>query len=203
MEPLYIKNMVCKRCIHVVRQEIEGLGLQARHIELGEVYWDSIPSASQLQALEKALIQHGFAYIDDKKSRIIERIKNSIIEFVRQQAETLEGNSTSPEWGNRNLSDYLMEAVGPENCSDYPYLSNLFSSVEGTTIEKYLIAQRIEKVKELLVYGEHSLSEIANALQYSSVSYLSTQFKKVTGLTPSHFRQIGQQKRKALDELRP
>lgn len=137
--------------------------------------------------LEEALIPLGFQVIDDKRSRIIEKIKNVIIDVVHQR-----DNHTKS-----NLSDVLSSELH----HDYNYLSNLFSEVEGTTIEKYFIVQKIERVKELLVYGELSLSEIAFQLNYSSVAYLSNQFKKVTGLTPSHFRQIKEDKRKALDKV--
>ena len=124
---------------------------------------------------------------DDKKSRLIERIKTLIIELVHRQNNEL----------SINLSDYLKSHVN----HDYHYVSALFSEVEGTTIEKYFIAQKIEKVKELLVYDELSLSEIADQLNYSSVGYLSSQFKKVTGFTPSHFKQIKEKKRKPLDQV--
>src|SRR5690606_28337477 len=136
---------------------------------------------------EKALILLGFEVIDDRKSLIIEKIKNIIIDLVHHQ-----DNDTKS-----NLSDVLSSKLH----HDYNYLSNLFSEIEGTTIEKYFIAQKIEKVKELLVYDELSLSEIAFRLNYSSVAYLSNQFKKVTGLTPSHFKQIREDKRKSLDEV--
>ncbi|KKX47548.1 AraC family transcriptional reguator [Sphingobacterium sp. IITKGP-BTPF85] len=135
-----------------------------------------------------ALDPLGFEVIDDKKCRIIERIKNIIIELVHNRDSDIK----------TNLSDVLSNKLH----HDYNYLSNLFSEVEGTTIEKYFIAQKIEKVKELLVYDELSLSEIAFRLNYSSVAYLSNQFKKVTGLTPSHFKQIKEDKRKPLDEVK-
>ena len=137
--------------------------------------------------LSEALVRLGFQIIDDKKSRIIEKIKNIIIELVHHQ-----DNDTKT-----NLSEVLSNKLH----HDYNHLSNLFSEIEGTTIEKYLIAQKIEKVKELLVYDELSLSEIAFRLNYSSVAYLSNQFKKVTGLTPSHFKQIKVDKRKPVDSL--
>jgi AraC-like DNA-binding protein len=129
----------------------------------------------------------GFELIDDKKSRIIEKIKNTIIQLVHHQDSGLKNN--------------LSEVLSSELHHDYNYLSNLFSEIEGTTIEKYFIAQKIERVKELLVYDQLSLSEIAFQLNYSSVAYLSNQFKKVTGLTPSHFKQIKENKRKPLDQL--
>jgi len=187
MSVLFIKNMVCNRCIMVVQNEMDKLGLAVEHIKLGEVTLEKEPAASERTVLEGALVSLGFQVIDDKKSRIIEQIKNVIIELVHHQ-----DNDTKT-----NLSDVLSEKLH----HDYNYLSNLFSEVESTTIEKYFIAQKIEKVKELLVYDELSLSEIAFRLNYSSVAYLSNQFKKVTGLTPSHFKQIKEDKRKPLDAV--
>jgi AraC-like DNA-binding protein len=187
MTTLFIKNMVCNRCIMVVQNELDKFGLDVKNIRLGEVILDKEPSTEEKDKLEKALILLGFELIDDKKSRIIEKIKNSIIDLVHYQ-----DNDTKT-----NVSDVLSSKLH----HDYNYLSNLFSEVEGTTIEKYFIAQKIEKVKELLVYDELSLSEIAFRLNYSSVGYLSNQFKKVTGLTPSYFKQIREDKRKPLDEV--
>ena len=179
--------MVCNRCIMVVQNELDKLGLDVKNIKLGEVTLDKEPTTDEKNKLDKALILLGFELIDDKKSRVIEKIKNVIIDLVHHQ-----DNNTKT-----NLSDVLSSQLH----HDYNYLSNLFSEVEGTTIEKYFIAQKIEKVKELLVYDELSLSEIAFRLNYSSVAYLSNQFKKVTGLTPSHFKQIREDKRKSLDKV--
>ncbi|WP_449325438.1 helix-turn-helix domain-containing protein [Sphingobacterium suaedae] len=179
--------MVCNRCILVVQQEIERLQLTAKTIKLGEIYFESPLTASQKTALNNALTPLGFELIDDKKSKVIEKIKNTIIDLVHYQDGEIK----------HNLSDILSRELG----HDYNYLSNVFSEVEGTTIEKYHIAQKIERVKELLVYDELSLSEIAYRLNYSSVAYLSNQFKKVTGLTPSHFKQIKEDKRKPLDQV--
>ena len=179
--------MVCNRCIMVVQNELDKLGLDVKNIKLGEVTLDKEPTTDEKNKLDKALILLGFELIDDKKSRVIEKIKNVIIDLVHHQ-----DNNTKT-----NLSDVLSSQLH----HDYNYLSNLFSEVEGTTIEKYFIAQKIEKVKELLVYDELSLSEIAFRLSYSSVAYLSNQFKKVTGLTPSHFKQIREDKRKSLDKV--
>ena len=157
--------MVCNRCIMVVQNEMDKLGLAVEHIKLGEVTLEKEPTDSERTALEGALVSLGFEVIDDKKSRIIEKIKNTIIELVHHQDNE----------AKTNLSDVLSEKLH----HDYNYLSNLFSEVEGTTIEKYFIAQKIERVKELLVYDELSLSEIAFQLNYSSVAYLSNQFKKL------------------------
>ena len=187
MSILFIKNMVCNRCIMVVQNELEKLGLDFTNIKLGEVRLTKELSSNERNLLEEVLVPLGFEIIDDKKSRIIEKIKNIIIDLVHHQ-----DNNTK-----NNLSDILSEKIN----HDYNYLSNLFSEVEGTTIEKYFIAQKVEKIKELLVYDELSLSEIAIRLNYSSVAYLSNQFKKVTGLTPSHFKQIREEKRKPLDKV--
>lgn len=184
---LYIKNMVCNRCKMVVRSELEQLGLQPLDVELGEVELEQALTEVQKEQLEKRFSELGFELIDDKKSRLIDRVKTLVIALVHYSGE--------PQ--NRNVSDYLTEHIPME----YNYLSNLFSEVEGTTIEKYYIAQRIERVKELLVYDELSLSQIADRMGYSSVAYLSTQFKKVAGLTPSHFKNVRAAKRKSIDRV--
>jgi len=184
---LYIKNMVCDRCKMVVNAELLQLGLHPLTVGLGEIEL----AESNIDTIKDTLLEKlnslGFDLIDDKKSRIIEKIKNIIIDLVQNQ----DGSAKI------NLSNLL----AGELHHDYNYLSNLFSEVEGITIEKYFIAQKIEKVKELLVYDELSLSEIAFRLNYSSVAYLSNQFKKVTGFTPSHFREIKDKKRRSLDSL--
>ena len=179
--------MVCNRCLMVVQEEMNKLGLEIENMKLGEVTLQKELNRTERDALQGALVLLGFQVIDDKKSRIIEQIKNVIINLVHY-----EDNETKT-----NLSDILSKKLH----HDYNYLSNLFSEVESTTIEKYFIAQKIERVKELLVYDELSLSEIAFQLNYSSVAYLSNQFKKVTGLTPSHFKQIREDKRKPLDKV--
>lgn len=184
---IYIKNMVCNRCILVVRQEVEKLGLQVEAIKLGEVTLSKKLDDQQRKQLAGVLEPLGFELIDDKKSQLIAQIKALVIQWVREQ----DGERTV------NLSDILADQLH----HDYNYLSNLFSEVEGVTIEKYHIAQKVERVKELLVYDELSLSEIAYQLGYSSVAYLSNQFKKVTGLSPSHFKKIKEDKRKPLDEV--
>ena len=187
MAVIYIKNMVCNRCIWVVQNEFDKLSINTKHISLGEVLLEESLSDKQKKDLEAVIVPLGFELIDDKRSRIIEKIKNTIIDLVHYQDSDLKNN----------LSDIL----SAELHHDYKYLSNLFSEIEGTTIEKYFIAQKIEKVKELLMYDELTLSEIAFQLNYSSVAYLSNQFKKVTGLTPSHFKQIKAKKRKPLDKV--
>lgn len=187
MEVLYIKNMVCNRCIMVVESELEKLDIQPLSVRLGEVHLEKKLTAEQKNKLSGILESLGFSLIDDKKGRLIEQVKNLIIELVHYNNNNLK----------INLSDYISEKLH----HDYNYISNLFSEVEGTTIEKYFIAQKIERVKELLVYDELTLNEIAFSLNYSSVAHLSAQFKKVTGLTPSHFKQIRTNKRKPLDEV--
>lgn len=187
MKSLFIKNMVCNRCIMMVHNELNKLDLKVKSINLGEVVFEKVPSSEDKRKLGDSLISLGFEIIDDKKSRIIENIKNTIIDIVHQQNSEIK----------KNLSVVLSSRLK----LDYNYLSNLFSEIEGITIEKYFIAQRIEKVKEMLVYDELSLSEIAFLLNYSSVAYLSNQFKKVTGLTPSHFKRIREVKRKPLDDV--
>jgi AraC family transcriptional regulator len=185
---LYVKNMVCNRCVKSVVGVLQGLGIAYQSVLLGEILLAQEITAGQQEALRKALAEEGFELIDDKKTRVIEQIKRLIIKRVNSELDET----------TDNLSHYLSAHLH----LDYPYLSTLFSSVEGTTIEKYYIAQKIEKAKELLVYGELSLSEIAYRLGYSSVQHLSNQFKKVTGLTPSHFKLVGAEKRKPLDKVK-
>ena len=186
-EKLYIKNMVCDRCKMVVKSELEKLGINPSKIDLGEVTLDKPIGQTLKQQVKSILSTLGFELIDDKRSRLIEQIKTLIIELVHYNNNELK----------INLSDYLSQKLHHE----YNYISNLFSEVEGTTIEKYFIAQKIERVKELLVYDELTLSEIAFRLNYSSTAHLSSQFKKVTGLTPSHFKEIKASKRKPLDKV--
>ena len=184
---LYIKNMVCNRCKMVVKAELEKAGLNSLSVELGEVEVLEEPAKKDLDALNIHLKHLGFELIDDRKSTIIEKIKTELITLVQQL----------DEHNGINISQHISAKLH----YDYPYLSNLFSEVEGTTIEKYLISLKIEKVKELLVYDELSLSEIAWKLGYSSVAHLSAQFKKITGLTPSFYKSLKEHKRKNIDEL--
>lgn len=184
---LYIRNMVCNRCIMAVRVELERLGLHPVNISLGEVEIGEVISKDVLARLSDSLLQLGFELIDDRKSRIIEKIKNELVNLVHY----------TEEQPKTNLSGYLSSKLN----HDYNYLSTLFSDVEGITIEKYFIAQKIERAKELLMYDELTLSEIAFRLGYSSVGYLSNQFKKVTGFTPSHFKTIREKKRIPLDKV--
>jgi YesN/AraC family two-component response regulator len=185
-EILYIKNMVCDRCSMVVKQELAKLGIHPLSVTLGEVQLTDQPAAEQREQIRQSMLAVGFELIDDKRSKTIEQIKNAIIDLVHNHKKL-----------NSNLSDYLASQIG----RDYAYQSHLFSEIEGTTIEQYFIHQKIEKVKELLVYDELTLSQIAYTLDYSSVAHLSNQFKKVTGLTPSHFKKIGDKKRTPIDRV--
>lgn len=184
---LYIKNMVCNRCKLVVKTELEQAGLTVQSVQLGEAEIVGELTDGQKSRLAERLGTLGFELLEDRKSRIIEAVKNCIVELVR-----------TPEVVPRvNLSDYLPERLH----LDYKYLSALFSETQGRTVEKYLIAQKIERVKELLVYDELTLSEIAFRLGYSSVAHLSAQFRRFTGLTPSYYKQSGDKRRRPLDEL--
>ncbi len=187
---LLIKNMVCGRCIKVVKEELEKLGLDVRSIVLGEVVINSIVDEIQIEKIKKTLEDNGFELIEDKRAKVIEKIKLVILDLVRNDEEE---NPTEA-----NFSDYIVEKIG----LDYHYLSTLFSSVENITIEQYIILQKIERAKELLKYGELTLSEIAYKLGYSSVQHLSNQFKKVTGLTASQFKNMTENLRKPLDKLK-
>lgn len=178
--------MVCHRCVIVVQQELEKLGIKPISIRLGEVELAESPTQEQVNEIRNALSTVGFELIDDRKSKLIVQIKTLIIDVVHHQKKL-----------KTNLSDYLAEQIS----KDYSHLSSLFSEVEGTTIEQYAIHQRIERVKELLVYNELTLSQIAYEMGYSSVAYLSNQFKKITGLTPSHFKKIGENKRVPIDKV--
>ncbi len=184
---LYIKNMVCSRCKMVVKDQMEKLGLHTLTVNLGEVEIEGNLSKDQLLQLDTTLKSVGFELIDNKKSQIIEKIKTAIVTLIHHSDPDLK----------TNLSEFITSQIH----QDYNYLSNLFSEVEGTTIEKYFITQRIEKVKELIVYNELTLSEIADQLGYSSVAYLSNQFKKITGFTPSYFKSLKEYKRKNIEEL--
>lgn len=179
--------MVCSRCIAAVKNELGRKGHHIISVKLGEAEIGGDISADAYKALDASLKSLGFEIIDHKKSRIIEKIKNAVVALIHHSDENLD----------INLSDFIVSKIH----KDYSYLSNLFSEVEGTTIEKYFISQRIEKAKELLVYDELSLSEIAYRLGYSSVAHLSNQFKKITGFTPSYFKTLKEHKRKKIEDL--
>lgn len=183
---LYIKNMVCNRCVMVVKQELEKMKLKIVNVSMGEVELVKPTSAKQLSDISVRLQELGFELLDDQKQKQIEKIKNLLIK--KTQAGELEEHFS--------ISHYLGKSLH----KDYSSVSRLFSQVEGITIEQFFILQKIEKVKEWLVYGELSLNEISYKLGYSSVSHLSAQFKKITGLTPSDFKKMGGS-RKSLDNL--
>ena len=170
-----------------VKSELEKLGHDPLSVQLGEVELKQDIPGEQLTLFKNRLNELGFELIDDSRSKLIEKIKLLVIELIHH------GNGHLQQ----NYSEYLASKLNRE----YNYLSHLFSEVEGTTIEKYIINQKIERVKELLVYNELTLSEIADSLGYSSVAHLSGQFRKVTGLTPSHFKKLKENKRKPLDEV--
>ncbi|MGL5546189.1 MAG: helix-turn-helix domain-containing protein [Tannerellaceae bacterium] len=187
MQTIYIKNMVCDRCVMVVRDIFARLSIEVAHVVLGEVEVPDTLTAEQVKQLTSQLEAVGFEVIDNRRSKLIEQIKNYIRDLVYRQEGVLKVN----------LSDYLAAQLH----LDYPYLTTLFSEAEGTTIEKYYIAQKIERVKELLVYDDLSLSEIAHRLNYSSTAHLSSQFKKVTGLTPTFYKQLADKRRKPIDKI--
>lgn len=184
---LLIKNMVCQRCVLAVSDIFDRLQLPYQQITLGEVVTGETLSKESIQAIEYELQKIGFELIETRTNKIVETIKRLVVQFL---------NETSP--GQKlKLSSYITNEVP----YDYSYLSDLFSSVEGRSIEQYFITQRIEKVKELIVYDQLSLSEIAFRTGFSSVHHLSAQFKKITGLTPSHFKTIRSEKRKSIDSI--
>lgn len=179
--------MVCSRCKMVVKSVFENIGIKPIAVELGEVELKNDIQENQKLELLKKLRAIGFDLIDDKKSKTIDKIKTLIIDLVQNRNNDLKSN----------LSDYLSQELH----QDYNTLSNLFSEVEITTIEKYFISQKIEKVKELIIYDELSLSEIAYTLNYSSVSHLSNQFKKITGFSPTYFKNLKSLKRRQIEDL--
>lgn len=184
---LYIKYMVSLRCKMMVKAELNNLGLHYMNVSLGEVEIMENLTEQQHDDLKLALHQLGLELMDDKKSMLIEKIKNVIVEMVHY----------SDEVPKTNFSDYLQDKLH----YDYAYLANLFSETEGITIEHYIMNHKIERVKELIIYDELNLTEIAAKLQYSSVAHLSNQFKKITGLTPSFFKSLKDKKRNALDDV--
>jgi len=184
---LFIKYMVSIRCKMVVKDELEKLGLHYTMVDLGEAEIKEQLTDLQLEQLKKALSQSGLELMDDRKSVLIEKIKNVIIEMVHYADEL-------PKIKN---SEYISGKLH----HDYTYLANLFSETTGTTIEHYIIIHKIEKVKELLLYDELNLTEISYKLNYSSVAHLSNQFKKITGLTPTFFRQLRNKRRTGLENV--
>jgi AraC-like DNA-binding protein len=185
---LTIKNMVCPRCITSVEQLLKKNNLQASYVRLGEVELAKAPGKARLQQFAEDLKQTGFELLDDQKMKLIEQVKNLLIQKV--QSGTIDEHS--------GISKYISDNI----YKDYSSISRLFSEVEGTTIEQFFILQKIEKAKEWLVYNEQSLSQIAFNLGYSSTQHLSSQFKKFTGMTPSQFKQLGAVHRKSIDGVK-
>ncbi len=179
--------MVSIRCKLVVKEELEKLGIDYTSVELGEVEVKENISLDKLTILDIALRKSGLELMDDKKSVLIEKIKKVIVEMIHYADDEVK----------TNFSDYLSEKLN----YNYTYLANLFSEVQGTTIEHFIIMHKIEKVKELLVYDELTLTEIAWKLHYSSVAHLSNQFKKITGLSPSHFKKLRKKRRGTLEDI--
>ena len=187
MEKLSIRNMVCNRCIMVVRQQFEKAGFEPIAVKMGEVELNDTPTESQLKEINSSLQNFGFEILDNQKHKLIEKIKNLLVDKI-QPGEMEE---------HFILSEFLSKKLHKE----YSQISRLFSEVEGVTIEQFFILQKIEKVKEWIAYDELTLSEIAWKLGYSSVAHLSSQFKKVTGLNPTHFKKVGENHRKSLDNI--
>lgn len=179
--------MVSSRCKMMVNKALKELGLHFIVVDLGVVDVMEELSGEQKAALQSLLFNAGLELMDDKKAMLIEKIKKVIIEMVHHAVEL----------PKTNFSDFISKKLD----YDYTYLANLFSEVQGTTIEQYIISHKIERIKELIVYGEMNITEIANKMNYSSVAHLSSQFKKATGLTPSHFKQLKEKRRIPIEEL--
>jgi len=173
---VFIKNMVCTRCKMVVKAELEKLGLQYSRVDLGEAEIIGEISGTQIKLLDSALKESGLGLMEDRQTILVEMIKATIIELIHSDETQLK----------INLSDHLSEKLN----HNYTYLSNLFSKLAGVTIEKYYLSHKVERVKELLIYDDFNLTEIAYKMHYSSVAHLSNQFKKMTGLTPSAFKNL-------------
>ena len=184
---LYIKYMVSLRCKMVVHQELERLGIKNAVVDLGTVELLENISTEQRQILKGNLLKTGLEVLDDKKSILIEKIKNAVIEMIHY----------SDALPKENFSDYISEKLG----YDYTYLANTFSEVKGMTLQHFIIINKVEKVKELLLYDELNLTEISYKLNYSSVAHLSNQFKKITGLSPSFYKQLKQRRLGNLEDL--
>jgi AraC family transcriptional regulator len=184
---LFIKNMVCQRCIMTVEGILKNSGVSSGKVSLGEVELHAELTEDKLSEIETELNKVGFELIEKRVNKIVDKIKKLVLEYIGKYADD----------ERLKLSAFITNHIH----YDYSYLSDLFSSIEGITIEQFFIVQRIERVKELIVYDELSLTEIAYQTGFSSVHHLSAQFKKVTGLTPSHFKKIGAEKRKSIDQI--
>ena len=179
--------MVSNRCKLAVKDELKKLGLHFIVVDLGEVEIMEKISFEKREMLKEGLHHSGLELMDDKKAILIEKIKNIIIDMVHHTEESIK----------INFSDFLSEKLN----HNYTYLANLFSEVQGTTIEHFIISHKVERIKELIIYGEHNITEIAWKMGYSSVAHLSTQFKKVTGLSPTHFKQLKDKRRTSIEEI--
>ncbi|MBI3521162.1 MAG: helix-turn-helix transcriptional regulator [Bacteroidetes bacterium] len=186
---LYVKNMVCDRCIMTVRYQLKKIGIRATEVRLGEVDISDKITQSMINRIDSKLRPFGFEILKEQRQKFIEDVKTHILRLINKDKIEIK----------TNLSSYLSDKMNKE----YSTISSLFSEVEGITVEQYFILQKIEKIKELLVYNELSVSEIAYRLSYSSVAHLSAQFKKITGLSPSHFKTVKEKKRKSLDRVIP
>ena len=184
---LHIKYMVSNRCKMAVKEQLKKFGLHFIVVDLGEVEVMENISAELREKLKTALLESGFELMDDKKAVLIEQIKNVIVEMVHHTEETLK----------TNFSDFLSKKLN----YDYTYMANLFSEVQGTTIEQFIISHKIERIKELIIYDELNITQIAWKMNYSSVAHLSNQFKKVTGLSPSHFKRLKNKRRSPIEEV--
>ena len=180
--------MVSNRCKMLVKEVLKALDLHFIIVDLGEVEILEQISAEQRMQLKENLLQAGLELMDDKKGILIEKIKNAVIEMIHHTDEIIK----------IKFSDHLSEKLG----HDYTYMANLFSEVQGTTIEQFVIRHKIERIKELILYGELNMTEIAWKMHYSSVAHLSNQFKKVTGLTPTHFKRLKNKLRSPIEEIR-
>lgn len=183
----FILNMISNRCKLVVKEILNEMDLHFILIDLGEIEIIEELTSEQLKRLKSELHESGLELIDDKKSILIEKIKTIIIQMIYYKEEII----------TINFSDYLTKKLN----FHYNYLANLFSEIQGITIEHFIIFHKIERVKELMTYGELTITEIAYKLNYSSVAHLSSQFKKVTGISPSHFKQLKNLRRKSIDEI--
>jgi AraC-like DNA-binding protein len=188
-ETIAIKNMVCRRCIMAVEQLLAQLGITPRSVALGQVVLERPLTEQQRNALAAGLAELGFELLDDRRKAIVSSIKTGLIELIRSGDEELLGRVV--------ISEYLEQQLGMH----YSTLSRLFSQVEGKTIERFVIEQKIELVKELIAYNELSLTEISYRLGYSSVHHLSSQFKQVTGMTARQFRQLHTKPRRPIDQI--
>ena len=184
---LYIKYMVSVRCKMAVKNALKSLGLHFVMVDLGEVDIMENISPEQREKLQVALLDSGLELMDDKRAVLIEKIKNTIIEMVHHSDELIK----------TNFSEFLGDKLN----HDYTYLANLFSEVQGSTIEQFIISHKIERIKELIIYDELNITEIAWKMNYSSVAHLSNQFKKVTGLSPSHFKKMKEKRRNPIEEI--